>query len=168
MLIGLAFGGLWAVIAALALPVGVHNVALIFDALITGGLICWLWFRPSHAPSGRLFRAKAYWVSVALEVAAIYLASILLSKVGLQAYFIQALGIIVGLHFIGLWRATGSPRFLAISAGMFIVSAIACFLPAQFSGWNPRDFATGLGNALILWAGASGVLWRASLGKESH
>jgi len=68
----------------------------------------------------------------------------------LQAYALQALGVIIGLHFIGLWKASGMARFLGIAAAMTIVSLAACALPPPL-----RDMVTGFGNALVLWIGAA-------------
>ena len=82
-------------------------------------------------------------------------ASAVLPRFGWQGYFIQIVGIIVGLHFIGLWAATRSKRFLGVAGGMCVVSAIAIPMPATLHLLNIRDVFTGLGNALVLWLGAS-------------
>ncbi len=155
--IGTLFGGLWALIAAFALPPAWRLPAAALAALITALLIIRLWRanQPASGAPERLFGRKAYQIAVIAEVAAIYAASALLPHLGWQGYFIQAVGIIVGLHFIGLWAATRSSRFLGIAAGMCVISAVATQLPASIAQVNLRDIITGLGNAAILWIGAS-------------
>lgn len=149
--IGLAFGGLWAVLGAQALPAAWQGPVLAGAAVITLALIIRLWRRRGSGggAGGGLFRRPGYIVAVILELAAIIAASNLLPRWGLKAWFIQVLGVIVGLHFIGLWQATRARRFLAIAAGMCAVSLAAMLLPP-----GPRDLACGFGNALVLWAGA--------------
>ncbi|MFT3978805.1 MAG: hypothetical protein QM688_17115, partial [Sphingomonas bacterium] len=68
---------------------------------------------------------------------------------GLGDYFLCAVGVIVGLHFIGLWRANGEARFLHIALAMCMVSIGAMLLPLAW-----RDASLGFGNALVLWVGA--------------
>jgi len=127
--IGLFFGGVWGLFGAQALPQD--------------------WRVAGIAGAGSLFRRRTYYVAVAFEVAAIVAANLLLPRLGLQAYALQALGVIIGLHFIGLWKASGMARFLGIAAAMTAVSLAACMLPAPL-----RDMVTGFGNALVLWLGA--------------
>jgi hypothetical protein len=122
----------------------------------TAILVARLW-RVNEPPSGsaeHLFRRKAYQIAVVAEVLAIYTASAILPCFGWQAYFIQIVGIIVGLHFIGLWAATRSMRFLGISAGMCVISTAAIFLPPTTHLLNLRGIFTELGNAIVLWLGA--------------
>ena len=155
--IGMFFGGLWAFLAAMALPSDWRLPIATLAAVATVVLILRLWRlrEPVSDTRGSLFSRKAYLIAVALEVLALYAASFLLPCFGLQSYFIQVVGIIVGLHFIGLWVATRSSRFLVIAAGMCVVSVLAIFLPATLHLVNLRDFVTGAGNALVLWSGAS-------------
>jgi hypothetical protein len=158
--IGLLFGGLWSYLAATGLPVGLQ---LPFDglgALITLALIAALWTERNPVGSGgRLFRRWGYLIAVVLEVVAIYAASVLFARYGLTSYLVQAVGVIVGLHFIGLWQATRQSRFLWIAGGICGVSALAALLPSTLNGFNPRIVATGLGNALVLWI-CAGRSWR--------
>ena len=125
-------------------------------ATITAVLIARLWFNREPATTQResLFKRKAYQISVVAEVFAIYVASAVLPNYGLQSYFIQVVGIIVGLHFIGLWVATQSMRFLGVAAGMTVLSAIAILIPATVHFIDLRNCVTGAGNALVLWLGA--------------
>lgn len=101
-----------------------------------------------------MFRRRAYIIAVVLEVVAIAAASYLLRSHGLQDYFIPAVGVIVGLHFIGLWKATGTRRFLGIAAAMCVVSVVSMLLPHAGGGLDVRDAVCGFGNALVLWSGA--------------
>lgn len=103
-----------------------------------------------------LFRSRYYIAAVALELIAMNVAAYVLPRHGLTGYLLTAVGIIVGLHFIGLWMATGMRRFLWIAGAMVVASALAALLPAAAPGlFSARNAATGFANALILWVGAS-------------
>lgn len=154
-MIGTGFGGLWAVIGALALPRSWTPWAIAAAVAITLVLTRRLWLSAA-AESSRLFRRSAYRVAVIAEVVAIAAASYILPRYRLEAYFVPAVGIIVGLHFLGLWRASGKTVFLCIAGTMCTISAAAVALPAApFGSLNPRVLFTGYANALVLWVGAS-------------
>ena len=101
-----------------------------------------------------MFRRRAYTVTVILELAALVAATNLLPRAGFGDELIPAVGVIVGLHFIGLWMATGLRRFLWIAFAMCAASAISAFLPMAYTGLDPRVAVCGFANALVLWAGA--------------
>jgi hypothetical protein len=152
--VGLVFGGLWSMLGASALPPAWQTPAALAGLAVTVALIVLLWRTASPGGGTRLFGRWAYLLAVALEVAALVVANNLLPRYGLGAYLIPAVGIIVGLHFIGLWKATGLVRFLWIAGAMCAVSAAAAALPALHGAIHLRDVAAGFGNALVLWIGA--------------
>jgi hypothetical protein len=157
-LIGLIFGGLWALIAVLALPSTHRQLGIAIVIVITMGFLLRLWRKTSNVPPQKaFFRTRGYLVSVAGEVTALYIASAILRRFGLSEYLYSATGFIVGLHFIGLWRASGSRRFLSISAGMCLVSLLSAIIPFSWKMFDLRYAFLGIGNALILWIGASGT-----------
>jgi hypothetical protein len=155
--IGTIFGGLWGIVGALALPTAWHWPVAGITGMVTLTILLRLWRGPSPVSGAPLFRRQVYRWAVMFEVVAIAAASVLLRRAGLQSFFIQVVGIVVGLHFIGLYRATRAPRFLAMCAGMIAVSAAAMLLPAPAGGLAPRDVATGFGNALVLWIGVAAL-----------
>jgi hypothetical protein len=153
--IGLFFGGLWCWLGALGLPPAWQTPAGIAGIAISLLFIVRLWRMKTLAGTGTvLFGRRAYLVAVAFEIAAIVVFTNLAPKYGWQDQFISVVGIIVGLHFIGLWRATMMTRFLWIAVGMVTVSLVSAFLPHSWNGFDPRDAACGFGNALVLWFGA--------------
>ncbi|MEP9360363.1 hypothetical protein [Sphingomonas sp. KR3-1] len=149
--IGLFFGGVWGVFGAQALSQDWRSAGIAGAVLVTAVLIALLW-RSGGGTGGGLFRKRTYYLAVALEVAAIAAANLLMPRLGLTGYALQILGLIIGLHFIGLWKASDMARFLGIAAGMTVLSLAACALPAPL-----RDMVTGFGNALVLWIGAARV-----------
>jgi hypothetical protein len=96
-------------------------------------------------------------ISITAEVLAIYAASLLLPRFGAQRQVASAVGFIVGLHFIGLWIATQSPRFLRITAGMCFVSLTSAIVPYTWHAIGLRYLMLGTGNAIVLWLAASGT-----------
>ena len=153
--IGLFFGGLWCWLGALGLPPVWRAPVGVAGILASLLLIVRLWRMKTLAGTGNaLFGRRAYLLAVALEIAAIMVFTNLAPRYGLQDQLIPAVGVIVGLHFIGLWRATMMRRFLWIAGGMVAVSAFSALLPHAWNGIDPRDAACGFGNALVLWFGA--------------
>ena len=86
-----------------------------------------------------------------------YMASLLLPRFGGQQQVYSAVGCIVGPHFIGLWVATWSRRFLHITAGMRFVSLLSMILPFTWYTIGLRYLLLGGGNAIALWVAASGT-----------
>ncbi len=154
--IGLFFGGVWSVLGARALSPGWPLPVAAAGIVLTAALIFRLWRAPMRPGAGpAMFRSRYYIAAVALELIALNVAGNLLQRYGLASYLLTSVGIIVGLHFIGLWLATRMPRFLWIAGTMCAVSTLAAFLPAASAGFNPRNAATGFANAVVLWIGAS-------------
>ena len=155
-LIGLCFGGLWAVAGSLAFSGTIRVVFLTVAAVTTASLIVRVCCRPpDYRSQGTMFHRWPYLIAVVLEVLAIRVAVALLTHYGAERYLLQAVGIIVGLHFIGLWKASQSSRFLLISAGMCVVSALSIMAQPATAGVRAGDVLAGFGNALVLWLGAS-------------
>jgi hypothetical protein len=153
--VGLFFGGLWCVLGSQALPVAWQWPAIAAGWIVTLALIVQLWRRKTvSGGGGTMFRQRAYIAAVLLEVAALFAAANFLPRAGFGDQLIPAVGVIVGLHFIGLWMATGLRRFLAIAAAMCAVSVFSAFLPVAYAGVDPRVAVCGFGNALVLWIGA--------------
>ena len=155
-LIGITFGSLWGVIAALALPRNYRPLATAITICIGLGCMVRLWTRRHSGGAGSvLFRSRAYLIAVAIEIAAINFANILLLRFGWQEYLYSAVGFIVGLHFIGLWKASGSRYFLTVSACMCLVSTLSVVVPFSWGMCHARHLFVGAGNAVILWVAAT-------------
>jgi hypothetical protein len=52
------------------------------------------------------FRGSIYVAALAFEVIPIFAAVLLLRRFALSQFLVPAIGVIVGLHFIGLWKTT--------------------------------------------------------------
>ncbi|HEY3777834.1 MAG TPA: hypothetical protein VGL35_07225 [Rhizomicrobium sp.] len=151
--VGLVFAGLWSVLGALAMRGIVQLFVFAAGPLLSALLVARLWRVHGRGGDTGMFRRRAYLLAVILEVAALYAVAFLLPRFGLSAYFIPAVGLVVGLHFIGLWRATGYARFLWIAGCMSAVSIMSMALPASAFAFvtNLRNAVCGLGNAIVLW-----------------
>lgn len=156
-LIGLVFGGLWASAGSMTLGKPWRVGTLIVAVLVGAAILVRLIRDPARtAHQGGMFRGAPYLIAVLLEVILIVVASVALPKYGFGTYLLQVVGVIVGLHFLGLWQATHSARMVGIAAGMCVVSGVGLALPTLLaSGVRPGDVWTGFGNALVLWVGAS-------------
>jgi hypothetical protein len=149
--IGIAFGCWWGVAGSKGLPPHWQQIGSTLSIAISVALLIALFF-PRPRPATMIFRGHVYGIAVLFEVLALMGANALLNRFHLLGFLLPAVGLIVGLHFIGLWRATDRTVFLAITAGMCAISIIAVFIPATAGhGANPRQIVTGLGCALVLW-----------------
>jgi hypothetical protein len=114
---------------------------------------------PGRVGSGT-FRGQVYGVAVALEGMGIVMATWLLRYFSLSRFLLPAIGFVVGLHFIGLWKATDLSLFLWTAGALCIVCAVAAFLPGftENGGIDVRQVVAGLGCALVLWAAGAATL----------
>lgn len=143
--IGLGFAALWLLVGASALPqpwrYAVGGLGLIVIAALT--VRAWRLVEPR---TGR-FSMRRFGIAVALEFAALALAQALLNRSGQTGYLIPVVGIIVGLHFIGLWWAGGGAQYLWLAGAMTAIDAAALLLPPGSAAM--LAFA-GLGSATAL------------------
>jgi hypothetical protein len=146
-LIGLFFGLLWLFVGAsaisgpLAIAVGAGGGALFAGAawrVIRGG---------GRGRSGGRFDRRYYIAAVAAEVLAIIVAQSWLAAHGQSALLLPVVGVIVGLHFIGLWLAMGVQRFLWLTGALVGLNLAALLLPLSPPG---RVILSGLGSSFAL------------------
>lgn len=148
--VGLGFGLLWLFLGASAVGsplgwmLGGVGVLLFVAVGIRTALRGW-----GTAPSGRPFDRRVYFASVAIEIAAIVLAQAWLAAHGRITLLPPVVGVIVGLHFLGLWRAWGRRSFLGLAGAMTAVNLAALLVPMPLSG---RLALSGFGSAGALLA----------------
>ena len=146
-IIGILFGCGWAIRASTALG-GKSRVLAVLASLAISAVLIVRSFRSSGTTSGT-FDGGIYGIAVAFEVVAILIAAIALNRSGNQSFVPPAVAIIVGLHFIGLWRAMNSAVFLWLAVALCVVGLTAAVLPPF-----QRLPTTGLGSAIALWSAA--------------
>lgn len=150
--VGAAFGCAWGIVGSLGLSLRFRTVSIIFAVGISLALIIALVMHPSTLAS-RKFRGDIYGAAIAFEVLAIIVGANVLQRFDLQQFIMPFVGFVVGLHFIGLWKATDLPLFLWIAEAMCLVCAVAAFLPSSSAaGVDLRTAITGFGSALVLWS----------------
>jgi len=94
-----------------------------------------------HKLDGRIF-----FFSVLFEVVAIFCCLWLLIKLGRSGYIFAAIAVIVGLHFIGMWKASGRKDCLWLAAILCMSGIAATLLP-----FPVRNQILGLGVSAALW-----------------
>ena len=158
-MVGVAFGCAWGLAGAAALRspwrAWTGGLSVAVSAILIGALAV----SPTKHPSG-VFRGSVYGTAVAGEAMAIFLGVWLLRRFGLSGFLLPVIGFIVGLHFLGLWKATDLSLFLWTALAMCAVCVLAAFLPSPGGAGsvNARAVVTGLGCALVLWSAALAVL----------
>ncbi len=133
--VGVAFGCAWGVAGATALPRPWQAWAIGSSIGISGVLIVALALPHKQRHSGT-FRGHIYGIAVVFEVAAIFGTIWLLRQFALSQFLLPAIGFIVGLHFLGLWKATDLRVFLWTALAMCLVCGVAAFLPGATENGN--------------------------------
>jgi len=158
--IGAVFGSLWSIAGATALPrrwractgaLGIGISTVLVGALVEFG---------ARGRPGK-FDGEVYGYAVLLEVACIVAAIAVLRRTARMQMAPSAIAFIVGLHFLGLWKATGSSTFIWVAAAICFLSAWSVLLqgPRQAGdGTDPRRALVGLGCAVVLWLAAAAAL----------
>jgi hypothetical protein len=147
ILVVLVFSGVWLWIGASALPVpwaaGVGAIGVV--GLLAAARHAWR--NPAPLGGGRRFDRRKFAAAVAFEIVAANIVAWQLGRVRLLGYIWPSLGIVVALHFIGLWWASGDLRYIRLMIEMLLVNVVACF----FAPGSAAMFAVcGLGSATAL------------------
>ena len=122
-LIGLGFGLLWWWVGAGAVAGLTGTVLQILGILIFAAIGIWIIKREATPPRGKP-RWNYYVAAVVAEVVAIRFTQTWLAARGLDQLLLPAVGVIVGLHFIGLQYAFARRRFLVLSIVMTAVQSV--------------------------------------------
>ena len=158
-IIGSCIGGFSAMLGASGLAAKWRPTAFLGVLATTTLLVTALPLLMPAVASKAHFRAEIYVAAVLAELLAIvFVASPPLKLHRRKDLFLPAAGLIVGLNFIGLWRAMGSSTFLFIALAMCLISAAALFVPESETSTNPRRLVVGFGCAAVLWANAGATL----------
>ena len=159
--IGAVFGCAWGIAGATGLVAPWHAWAIGSSIGISIVLVVVLSLPEERRTSG-IFRGRIYGTAVVCEVVAIVACVWLLKLFGLLHLLMPAIGFIVGLHFLGLWKATDLRVFRWTAVAMCLVCGIAAFLPSATPNGNVdlRRAVTGLGCALVLWGASAWGLVR--------
>jgi len=150
-LIGLAFGLLWLLVGAAAVGAAAGK-AIAAAGILLFGLAAFRVIRRRGGRANRRFHRLYYIAAVATEIAAIIAAQRWLLTHGQEALLFPVVGIIVGLHFIGLWLASKDRRFAWLTVAMVGLNCAALFLPLWPAG---RVELSGFGSAVALLVTAS-------------
>jgi hypothetical protein len=155
--VGVAFGCGWGIAGATGLQPPWRARIETLSVAISAALIAALAIFGARGPLGT-FRGDVYGVAVTGEAVGIVAAVWLLRRCGLSQFLLPAIGFIVGLHFIGLWRATELSIFVWVAVAMCIVCALAVFVPTS-ADTDLRRVVAGIGSAAVLFASGLAALF---------
>lgn len=142
--IGLAFGWLWLLVGSTA--AGAAQWPILLVGSIVFAAAAWRLVRRGR-PHGRRFAAGYYVAAVVAEVGAIALAQHWLKAHHHEELLFPVVGIIVGLHFIGLWLAWRREQFLWLTGALVAVNFVALVAPLSTRG---RVMLSGFGSSAAL------------------
>lgn len=150
-IVGVAFGCAWGIAGGLSLSRQWRTVTVSGSILISVVLAILIYRSPSrvHAP----FDGAIYGMAVSAEVIAILATIAVLTRMGKSGFIPSAVATIVGLHFLGLWKATEDATFIWLAGALCLVGAVSASLKSPL-----RMPVTGLASAIALWAAASSTL----------
>ncbi|CAN5602398.1 hypothetical protein BH09BAC4_BH09BAC4_51310 [soil metagenome] len=149
-LIGLGFGWLWWLAGTGVVAGFPGSVLQVLGILIFALSGIWIVKRRPQA-AHRQPRWAFYVGAILVEIAAIALAQAWLTARGLEPLLFPVIGIIVGLHFTGLWPAFGRRRFLVLAGAMMAINLLALLLPLEP---GTRLMLSGFGSSACLLATA--------------
>ena len=157
--------GILSFFAVVWLSVGLVSAGQVSVAAIAAGAtvsaaLVWAATRADRAYTGPMLPDAAQkrigrlvgWAS-ATEGVAILIAVNVLINIGLGAYQLCAIAVIVGLHFIPLARLPFAGVYYVTAAAMVALGGLGCLL-----GEAVRPLAVGAGCAAILWLTAAWIL----------
>jgi hypothetical protein len=147
--VGLSFGILWLLVGATAAGVAA-GIAIACVGLLMFTIVILRTRRQPDRQSRPFIRAY-YMCSVAAEVAAIIAAQLWLAAHAREDLLWPAVGVIVGLHFIGLWLASSDRRFLWLTGAMVALNLAALLLPIST---RERIMMSGFGSSACLLVSA--------------
>ena len=93
------------------------------------------------------FNGGIYGIAVVAEVVAIGIAAVVLNRRGQSSFVPAMVAAIVGLHFIGLWLATGNFTLVWVAVALCAVGVISASVTK-----DARMPVAGIGSALALLA----------------
>jgi hypothetical protein len=149
--IGLFFGLLWFLVGAATVVRPAGSVVTGIGVLLFAAA-AWRVARRGRQKGGR-FDRKYYIAAVVAEIVAIVATQNWLLAHRQMDLLWPAVGLIVGLHFIGLWKAMGLKRFLALAAAMAVINLIG-LLPGLAPETRQQISGFGSSAALLLTAAA--------------
>jgi hypothetical protein len=153
LIVPILFACIWSVMGVSALPIALHMPGIAGSLAVSAILTIAVLQAPLRA-AGR-FDSAIFGMAVMFEAAAIVAAVILLNRTHEESFIPPAIAAIVGLHFIGLWRATGDFIFVWVATAMCAVGLAAALSPLP-----ARAPVAGLGSAVALWGAAVVTLVR--------
>lgn len=129
--------------AVAGLPGSVLQVLGILIFAVSG-----IWVVKRRPRAARRQPRWAYYVgAIVVEIASIALAQAWLTARGLEPLLFPVIGVIVGLHFTGLWLAFARRRFLALAGAMTVINLLAIVLPLDP---GTRLMLSGFGSSACL------------------
>lgn len=152
-IVGVAFGCAWGIAGGLSLP-PLWRAATVIGSLLISASIALLIGVSASAPRG-YFDGAIYGIAVTAEVVAIVIAAIALRRTRKSSFIPPVVAAIVGLHFLGLWRATGNLVFVWLAGALCAVGLLATLVSRSM-----RMPLTGIGSAVALWAAALATVVR--------
>ena len=139
--LGFALWWLWQGIAAL--PPGWRTGIGIAGVVAIAAIAAHVLTRPPRPGDVRFRFGWRFAVAVAAEVAGLVIALNLLQANGRLDLLLPAIGIVIGLHFVGIWWSNPQPRYLWLAGAMTGLNVAALFVA------DPRPLS-GLGSAFML------------------
>jgi hypothetical protein len=150
---GAVFAALWGLVGARGLAGAWRRRIAVLVLMASAGLVARALIAPPQPAYAQRFDAHIYGYAVAFEIVGVVLAALALRAPGRRGLLAPVLAIITGLHFVGLWLATGQRLFVGVTLGLCAAGLIALgWARRPNSAADPRLAIAGLGSAFVLWA----------------
>lgn len=151
--IGIIFGCAWCIAGASTLSPTWRTFGYCAAIVVSATLMFCVLHR--SGATEKTFNGNVYGLSVIAEVFAIVVSAIALNRSHNETFVPPVIAAIVGLHFLGLWRASGTVTFVWVAIALCAVGVAGAAVSAP-----SRLGVTGFGSAIVLWCSVAATVGR--------
>jgi len=151
-----AINGLgWSSACAAALASKFRPAVVLVSVMITA-LEVWLITHVQSSMNAIVFDGQLYGWVVLFEIISIVASILVLKRLHRADLIPSAIGLVVAVHFVGLWAAIHARVYVGLSLALTATAMVSLLIPEAASETVPRGRLVFLGsaNALALWVSA--------------
>lgn len=154
-IVGIINGLGWSFACAAALASTFRRAAILVSVMISAVEV-WLITHVRSSTTSIVFDGQLYGWVVLLEIISIAASILVLKRLHCAGLIPSTIGLVVAVHFVGLWAATHAGVYLGLSLALGTTALVSLLIPqsAPETVRGTRLVFLGSANALALWVSA--------------